>query len=242
MRERVKYKIYMLIQTWSEVLRSSFQDIGMGLANFIPNLFVAIVIFVIGWIIGSIVGKIIGQIISALKVDNALKSAGVGDVVAKAGFNLNSGAFIGGLVKWFFIIVFLVAALDVLKLTQVNQFLQNVVLSYLPQVIVAIFILLVAVVIAEAMQKIVVGSAKAANIKSANFLGAITKWAIWIFAILTTMMQLGIAVSFIQTLFTGVIIAFSLAIGLSFGLGGQEAAARYIEKIRHEIADRKHGE
>jgi len=163
-------------------------------------------------------------------------------LVAKAGFNLNAGAFIGGLIKWFFIIVFLVAALDVLKLTQVNQFLQNVVLSYLPQVIVAMFILLVAVVIAEAMQKVVVGSARAANIKSANFLGAATKWAIWIFAILTTMIQLGIAVSFIQTLFTGVIIAFSLAIGLSFGLGGQEAAAGYIEKIRHEIADRKHGE
>ena len=73
----------------------------------------------------------------SLKIDNALKSAGVGDLVNKAGFSLNSGAFIGGLVKWFFIIVFLVASLDVLGLTQVNQFLQNVVLSYLPQVIVA---------------------------------------------------------------------------------------------------------
>lgn len=232
----------MLIETWSQVLQNSFQDIGLGLANFVPNLFVAVVIFIVGWIVGSIVGKVVGQIVGSLKIDNALKSAGVGELVAKAGFNLNAGAFIGGLIKWFFIIVFLVAALDVLKLSQVNQFLQNVVLSYLPQVIVAIFILLVAVVIAEAMQKIVIGSARAANIKSANFLGAATKWAIWIFAILTTMIQLGIAVSFIQTLFTGVIIAFSLAIGLSFGLGGQEAASRYIEKIRHEIADRKHGE
>lgn len=232
----------MLINQWGEVLQNSFQDIGLGLANFVPNLFVAIVIFVIGWIVGSILGKVVGQIMGSLKIDNALKSAGIGDLVTKAGFNLNSGAFIGGLIKWFFIIVFLVASLDVLGLTQVNQFLQNVVLSYLPQVIVAIFILLVAVVIAEAMQKIVIGSAKAANIKSANFLGATTKWAIWIFAILTTMIQLGIAVSFIQTLFTGVIIAFSLAIGLSFGLGGQEAASKYIEKIRHEIADRKHGE
>lgn len=232
----------MLIETWGQVLQNSFQEIGIGLANFVPNLFVAIVIFIVGWIIGSIVGKVAGQIVGSLKIDNALKSAGVGELVTKAGFNLNSGAFIGGLIKWFFIIVFLVASLDVLKLTQVNEFLQNVVLGYLPQVIVAILILLVAVVIAEAMQKIVVGSAKAANIKSANFLGATTKWAIWIFAILTTLIQLGIAVSFIQTLFTGVIIAFSLAIGLSFGLGGQEAASRYIEKIRHEIADRKHGE
>ena len=232
----------MLIQQWGDVLRNSFQDIGMGLANFIPNLFVAIIIFIIGWIVGSLLGKAVAQIIKSFKVDNALKSAGLSDLVNKAGFNLDSGAFVGGLIKWFFVIVFLVASLDVLGLSQVNQFLQNVVLTYLPQVIVAIFILLVAVVIAEAMQKIVIGSARAANIKSANFLGAATKWAIWIFAILTTMMQLGIGAAFINTLFTGVIIAFSLAIGLSFGLGGQEAASRYIEKIRHEIADRKHGE
>lgn len=231
----------MLIQTWGNVLRNSFQDIGIGLANFVPNLFVAIIIFIIGWIIGSFLGRMVAQIVKSLKVDNALRSSGVGDLVAKAGFGLDSGAFVGGLVKWFFIIVFLVASLDVLKLSQVNQFLQDV-LTYLPKVIVAVFILLVAVVIAEAMQKIVIGSARAANIKSANFLGATTKWAIWIFAILATMLQLDIAVTFIQTLFTGVIIAFSLAIGLSFGLGGQEAAARYIEKVRHEIADRKHGE
>lgn len=228
----------MLIEKWSDVLQNSFQDIGTGLMNFIPNLFVAIVIFIIGWIVGSILARVVAQIIKSLKIDNALRSAGVGDLVTKAGFNLDSGVFIGGLVKWFFIIVFLIASLDVLGLSQVNQFLQNVVLSYLPQVIVAIFILVVAVVIAEAMQKIVVGSAKAANIKSANFLGSATRWSIWIFAILTALMQLGIATSFIQTLFTGVIIAFSLAIGLSFGLGGQEAAARYIEKIRHEISDR----
>ena len=231
----------MLIQTWGEVLQNSFQDIGIGLANFIPNLFVAIVIFIVGWIIGSILGKVVGQIISSLKIDNALKSAGVGELVAKAGFNLNAGAFIGGLIKWFFIIVFLVAALDVLKLTQVNQFLQNVVLSYLPQVIVAMFILLVAVVIAEAMQKVVVGSARAANIKSANFLGAATKWAIWIFAILVALSQLGIATAFSQTLFTGIVIAVSLALGLSFGLGGQEAASRFIERLRGEMSGKNHG-
>jgi hypothetical protein len=99
-------------------------------------------------------------------------------------------------------------------------------------------ILLVAVVIAEAMRKLVVGSAKAANIKSAGFLGAVTKWAIWIFAILAALLQLGIAVTFLQTLFTGVVVALSLAFGLSFGLGGQTAAARYIEHLRGEMHDR----
>ena len=130
----------------------------------------------------------------------ALERAGFGNVMKRAGFELNAGGFLGGLVKWFVIVAFLVASFDVLGLSQVNVFLQNVVLLYLPQVIVAVLILLVAVVIADAMQKVVVGSARAAQIRSANFLGAVTKWSIWIFALLTALVQLGIAVGFIQTL------------------------------------------
>jgi hypothetical protein len=69
-------------------------------------------------------------------------------------------------------------------------------------------------------------------------LGSVTKWAIWIFAILTALTQLGIAVSIIQTVFIGVVAALALAIGLSFGLGGRDAAARAIEKMRDEVSDR----
>lgn len=228
----------MILQTWGDVLTQSMQDIWMGIANFVPNLIVAIIIFVIGWVIGALLARVVSQVIKAIKVDTALKSAGVESVLNKAGFNLNAGEFVGGLVKWFIIVVFLVASLDVLGLSQVNNFLREVVLTYLPQVIVAVFILLVAAVIAEAMQKIVVGSAKAAEIKSANLLGAVTRWAIWIFAIVVALYQLGIATAFIQTLFTGVIVALSLAFGLAFGLGGQEAAAKYIDKVKEEISHR----
>jgi len=228
----------MLIQTWAEVLTQSFQDLWLGIIDFIPNLIIALVIFVVGWIVGSVLGRIVAQVVQSLKVDNALRSAGLHDVLSRAGFELNSGKFLGTLVKWFIIIVFLVASLEVLKLTQVNIFLQEVVLLYLPQVIVSVLILLVAAVIAEVMQNLVIGAAKAAQMTSANFLGSVTKWAIWVFAILASLNQLGVATAFVQTLFTGIVVAVSLALGLSFGLGGQEAAARYLEKIRGEIAYR----
>jgi len=119
------------------------------------------------------------------------------------------------------------------------MFLEQVVLGYLPNVIVAVLILLVAVVIAETIQKIVSSSARAAGVRQSNLLGSIAKWAIWIFAILTALFQLGIAAPFIQTIFTGAVVAISLALGLSFGLGGQDAAASYIEKVKGEISDRK---
>lgn len=225
----------MVLQTWGNTISDAFAGIWSGTIEFLPNLIAAVVIFIIGWIVGALVGKLIAHLIRAIKLDTALEQAGFGKVVSRAGVNLNSGAFIGGLVKWFVIVAFLVAAFEVLGLTQVNMFLQQVVLLYLPQVIVAVLILLVSVVIADVLSRIVASSAKAADIRSANFLGAVTKWAIWIFALLAALVQLGIAVGFIQTLFTGVVVALALAFGLAFGLGGQEAAARWIEKTRDEI-------
>ena len=81
-----------------------------------------------------------------------------------------------------------------------------------------------------------VTAARTAEIRSAHFAGAVAKWAVWVFAILVALSQLGIAAAFSQTLFTGVVIAISLAIGLSFGLGGQEAAARFIERLRGDMS------
>jgi len=226
----------MLLQTWGDVLTDSFQSLWVGVISFVPNLIVAVIIFILGWIIGAVLGRVVAQIIKAVRVDSALESAGAGDMLSRAGFRLDSGAFIGGLVKWFFIIAFLVAAFDVLGLNQVNIFLQEVVLGYLPNVIVAALILLVAAVIADAMQKVVVGSSKAAGIEHAHFLGGVTRWSIWIFAIIVALSQLGIAQSFMQILFTGVVVMLALAGGLAFGLGGKEEAQRFLEKLRKDIS------
>ena len=229
-----------MLATWSTVLRESFSDLWIGVAAYIPTLVIAIVIFVIGWAIGSLLGQVVSQVIKSLKIDNLLKSAKVDEVLGRAGFRLDSGRFVGDLVEWFVVIVFLVASLDVLGLTQVNAFLQQVVLLYVPQVIVAVLILLVAVMIAAAVQRLVVGAAMAAGVHSANFLGSVAKWSIWVFAVLMALYQLGIAAQLVNVLFTGVVVALSLAFGLSFGLGGQQAAAGFIEKVREEIKAHRH--
>ena len=164
--------------------------------------------------------------------------AGVESFLNRGGINLNSGKFLGGLVRWFFILVFLIGALDVLHLSQVTLFLKDI-LNYLPRVIVAVLILIAAGLVADAMRKLVLSSAMSANISSAPFLATVTKWTIWIFAILVALSQLGIAAGFIQTIFTGLVVALSLGLGLAFGLGGQEAASRTIEKIGKEISGKK---
>lgn len=231
----------MLLNTWSEVLTLSFQNLWVGVINFVPNLVIALVILVLGWLIGALLGRAVSQVLRSLKVDEALRHAGLENFLRRGGVALDSGAFLGALVKWFVVVVFLVAALDVLGLSQVNLFLQEVVLGYLPRVIAAALVLLVGGVVGDVAGRVVLTAAKTAGAHSAHFAAAIAKWAIWIFAILVALSQLGIATAFSQTLFTGMVIAISLALGLSFGLGGQEAASRYIERLRGEMSGRNNG-
>ena len=228
----------MILQQWSEVLAITFQNIGSHVISFLPQIIIAIIIFIAGWIIGSVVGGIVAQVLRSLKIDRALESIGTDELLARAGFKLDVGAFIGGLIKWFLVIVFLVAAIDVLGLTQVNEFLSNVVLDYLPRVISAVFVLMLAAVLADVLGRLVVGSVKAAHMPSAHFIGGVTRWSLWIFGILVALYQLGIGQPFVQMLFSGIVAALALALGLSFGLGGKEAAAKYIERLKRDISEK----
>src|SRR3989344_4610623 len=221
-----------------DTLSTSLNNVWSGVIAFLPKFIIALIIFIIGWIVGSILGKVVAQFFRAIKLDNMLKSVGTDSVMERAGFNLDAGKFFGTLVKWFFVVVFLVAALDIMELVQVNFFLQNVVLNFLPSVIVAALILVVGALVAHALSQIVAGGARAVAAPSARFAAGVAKWAVWIFAILAALSQLGIAGMFAQTLFSALAYGLALAGGLAFGLGGKEAAARYLENLRKDISDR----
>jgi hypothetical protein len=228
----------MILNTWGSVLNNSFQSLWTGIVLFIPSLIVALVILIIGWAIGALICKIVEKFMKMIKFDEALRKAGFENLVKKAGLNLNSGKFVGKIFEYFVIIVFLIASFDVLGLNQVTAFLQQIVLGYLPQLIIAILILLVGAVVGDVMYRIVVASSRTAGLASSNFLGTVARWGIWIFAILIALSQMGVAGAFIQTIFTGFVVAVSLALGLSFGLGGQEAAKDTIHKIKEQITRR----
>src|SRR3989344_833479 len=189
----------MLLNNWGDVLTLSFQNLWVGVVNFVPNLVIALVILILGWLVGALLGRAIWQVFKSLKVDDALR---------RAGFEF---------------------------------FLQDVVLGYLPRVLAAALVLLVAGVIGDVTGRVVVTAAKTAGVESAHFVGAVARWAIWVFAVLVALSHLGIAAAFSQTLFTGIVIAVSLALGLSFGLGGQEAASRFIESLRNEMSGKHNG-
>ena len=229
----------MFVQDWGSVFTASLQGVWLGVAGFIPGFIFAIIVFAVGWVLAVLLERLVESVIKALKVDSLLKSAGMEEVIKRSGYTLNCGRFLGVLVKWFVIIVFLLTSLDILGLTDVRYFLGDIVVSYIPNVIVAVLILIVAVIVADVMQKIVVASVKAAHVKSAHLLGVVTKWSIWIFALVAALIHLGIAPALIQTLVMGIVFAAALAIGLAFGLGSKEVAGRITEKVLHNITEKE---
>lgn len=229
----------MIFSNWYQALGDSFVTLWPGVIQLGVGLVIAVIIFAIGWIVGSLIGSLVEKLFQTAKIDTALRQAGVEKALHRGGVNLNSGAFIGGLIKWFVIAVFFLASLQVLGLQPVTLFLQSIIVNYLPRVIVAVLILVVSIVIADAIKHIVAASSAAAGIKSSKALGTIAKAAIIVFAIFAAFLQLNIAPAFFETVLMGIVVAFALAFGLAFGLGGRDAASRLIQKAEEEIYTRR---
>lgn len=229
----------MLIQSWSQVFLLSLQGLWYGFIETFPRILLAIVIFIIGWIVATTLGKLVMMAIDALKLDKAFRNTGVDEALARAGTKLHIGKIFGELVKWFIVIVFLVASLNILKLDQVTIFLQQV-LAYIPQVIIAALILVAGMILADFVRKLVSGSAAVANVRSAKMLGSVAYYAIWILALVTALDKLGIFGYFGQILFTGLVVMIALAFGLAFGLGGKEVAGRWLGRVSEDLSTRNH--
>lgn len=226
----------MVLQSWGDVVVTSLQQSWTAVADFIPLLIGAIIVFLIGWIVAVALGTLVEQVVKSLRVDSLLEKLEVEKALERGGVRLNTGAFIGALVKWFLIIVFLLAAVNIIGLSQVSDFLKQV-LYYLPNVVVAALILLIALKVAEVVERAVRASAEAAGFKGA-FVGLVARWAIWIFALVAALLQLGVATVLLQTLVTGLVAMLAIAFGLAFGLGGKDAASTFIERMRRDMSGR----
>ncbi len=221
--------------SWGDVFNASLQDLWWGFIQFAPKLILAIIFFIIGWVLGSLIAKAFEQVLSALKVDKLFASIGADGFFRRAGMNLNTGYFIGQVAKWFVIIIFLLPSLNLVGLTDIRSFLQDDVLGFLPKVIVAAFILIIATIVSEALARTVTAGAKTMSISSANMLGTVAKYAVWVFAFIIALGQLGVADYYMSVLFTGIIFMLALGSALAFGLGGRDAAARFLAKIGNEM-------
>ncbi len=224
----------MLLIDWYDITAQALLDLWRVFINFIPALIGALVIFLIGWFISVGIGKIIAEVLRKLKFNQLFDKGGMKTALEKADIKVDASGFVGSIFKWVLVIVFLLAAVEVLGFTQFAGFLTNV-LGYLPNVIVAVLIFVVAVIIADILEKIVRAAVEGTKVGYGDVSGAIVKWSIWVFAILAILYQLNVAPGLIETLVGGVVYLVVIAGGLAFGLGGKDIATDILQGLRKKL-------
>jgi len=227
----------MLVQSWTEILVAALQNLWYGVISFLPSLIGALIVLIVGLVVASIIKMVIQKVIDALKLDSLLKRVGLGPYFERAGLQINSGKFFGLLIYWFLVIVFILVVTDILGLYGISLFLKDV-LSYLPNIIVAVLIMLAAVIVANFLKSLVRASVSSAKLPGAKFLGTLAWWVVSIFGLLAALIQVGVATMLINTIVTGVVAMVALGGGIAFGLGGKDYAAHLLEKLRRETEER----
>lgn len=223
-----------MLNDWKQALLDSSDNVLERIANFFPNLLGAIIILVIGWLVAMLLQKIVDRALRLVGLQKLFELVKVEDVVKKGRFKTDSVGLVGLFVKWIILIVTFLAAADALNLHQVVDFFA-VILGYVPNVIAAVAIVLIGAVLAKFLGDVVKGSADAGGLAYSRVLSTITVWAIWVFALLAALVQLGVAGELIRTLFTGFVALLAIAGGLAFGLGGQNAAKRLVARMEREL-------
>ena len=208
------------------------------MAQSLPSVLGALVVLIVGLIVAAVLERLVERLIYYVKIDALLRKLGVEMYLERAGLELNAGHFLGRIVYWFVLLGFFLAASDILGFTALSGFLGDVIF-YIPNVVIAALIMLVALIVANFLQGLSVASVLGARLHAAKFLGALSWWVVMIFGFLTAAVQLNIAVSVINTVITGLIAMFALAGGLAFGLGGRDAASRWISKFESEITHKE---
>ena len=225
-----------MVQDWTTITIQALQNAWQGFLNFIPNLLGAIIVFVIGYFIALAVGKLIAGILTRLKFNKIFERIGWKEALEKAELKVNPSEFVGAIFKWMLIIVFLLVVVEILGFVQFAGVLDKLI-SWLPNLIVAVAIFVVAVIVADILDKVIRASVQKIGVKYVGALGGMVRWAIYVFAGLAILVQLGVAQSLINVLITAVFGMLALAFGLAFGLGGKDAAAKIIEDLRRKISE-----
>jgi hypothetical protein len=193
----------------------------------IPRVLGFAIILIVGWIISSVVERAVAALLRTVKFNDLSDRAGIASFVSSMGVQTDSSGFIALVAKWFVRLITLVVAFDALGLPAVSDVLRQLLL-WLPNLVVAIVVLVIGGLVANALSGLVRGAASRAELGNPNLLATITKVAVWAFAIVVAVNQIGIAATLVNTLFMATVGAFALALGLAFGLGGRDTAAEIV--------------
>jgi len=214
--------------SFTETMMESFREAFSMTLGAIPRIIGFIIIVAIGWFISSLLAKAVTGLLRAIRFEELMQKSGLADFMNKMGTGIDSVGIVAGIVKWIVRIVVLLVAFGTLGLPAVADVMRQLLL-WLPNLVVAIFVLFIGGIAARALGNIVRGATAEGGFTNPETLANVARTAVWAFAVVVAINQLGIATNLINTLFTGFVGALAIALGLAFGLGGRDLASRTLD-------------
>src|SRR5215211_1487257 len=213
----------MLMQSQSEGMFQPLQNALSTFLSYIPQLIGALIILIVGYIVAKVLQAVVGRVLQAVGFDRWMERGGIKQFFDRAETNQTPHSILGQLVFWFVFIIAITMAADALGIPQVSAVLAQLI-AYIPNIIAAILILILAALLANFLAGIV----RAAT--GSETLSSIARYAIIVYAVFAALTQLGIAVQLTANTFLIVLGAVALAGAIAFGIGGREVARDILEK------------
>jgi hypothetical protein len=200
----------------------------------LPDLTWALIVLIFGLIVSNRIKILVISFFDKLRINYILKSLGWESFFDRFDAKMNFDKFFGIIVEIYFFLLFLTVSLDILRLPEAGKIVGNII-TYYPNIFVSMLIFIFAVFIADFSSKIIVGKMEQEKITYSNFLGNTISIGVWILAVLAILYQLQIVQTLILAIFIGVISIIVLTLGISFGLGGKDMAAKLLEDIEKKV-------
>lgn len=200
------------------------------LATSLPQVIGAILILIIGWIIAKMVKKLVVKGLQLVKFPLLTEKTGIDGFLKDGGVKVTATDVIGTLIYWTIMLVVIFGALNSLNLTAASSLFNEIIL-FIPNIVVAIIILLLGMYVAKAVSQMLLASLKNMKDATAHNISRIAYYVILILTVFITLSQLRIAPEIVNSGFQLMFGAFCLALGLAFGLGGKEKAAEIIKDL-----------
>jgi small-conductance mechanosensitive channel len=191
--------------------------------SYIPQLIGAVVILIIGYIVAKVLQAVVGRVLQAVGFDGWMEKGGIKQFFDRAETNQTPHSILGKLVFWFVFIIALTMAADALGIPQVSAVLGQLI-AYIPNIIAAILILILAALLANFVSGIVRGAT------GSGLLASVARYAIIVYAAFAALTQLGIAVQLTANTFLILLGSIGLAVALAFGIGGRDVANDILQK------------
>jgi uncharacterized membrane protein len=210
------------LENLGDTLATSFNQVLNDLITALPDVIAAVLILLVGYVVARVVSGIVRGLLQRAGVDRTFAEHG-GRTYGDAARSLTPSRLGGMVVFSVVMLVFLIAAANFLGWPQVSQLLNDFV-GWLPNLIVAIIILVAAPVIGRIVREAIETGSSSTGVGNGSTLGRIAEIGVIGFAVVIAINQVGIASDLVNIVFLGVVAALALAFGLAFGLGGRDVA------------------